>query len=129
MLPKLAVKRAFRVVAALGEFAVAGRPRQMIVLTKILHELPRLVAGHWSSSLAASRNERVTRLQPDVDRQRLVIDPKYDACTKSRILGFSLGIAAGPRNFLDAAPAGQINSVIFHGYWLFMPAWSEEPPE
>jgi hypothetical protein len=54
MLPKLAMKRAFRMVAALGEFAVAGRLRQMIVLTKMLHELPRLFAGHSSSSLAAS---------------------------------------------------------------------------
>jgi hypothetical protein len=54
----------------------------MVVLTKMLHELPRLVAGHASSSLAAALDERLTRLQPDIDRQRLVIDPKYDTCTK-----------------------------------------------
>jgi hypothetical protein len=56
----------------------------MVVLTKMFHELPRLVAGHASSSLAATLDERLTRLRPDIDRQRLVIDPKYDTCTKRR---------------------------------------------
>jgi hypothetical protein len=79
------------VAALLREFAVAGHLRQMIVLTKMLHELPRLLAGHSSSSLAASSGERVTRLQPDVDRKRLVIDSKYDTCTKPcHVLAFKI---------------------------------------
>jgi hypothetical protein len=61
----------------------------------MFHELPRFVAGHASSSLAATLDKRLTRLQLDIDRQRLVIDPKYDTCTKLaglRIAGKQLGM-------------------------------------
>jgi hypothetical protein len=81
VLPKLAALRA--VAALLGEFAVAGCLRQMIILTKMVHETRRLVAGHWFFQ-SPPLGQRVTRHQPAVKRRPSFIDPKYDTCTKPR---------------------------------------------
>jgi hypothetical protein len=85
----------------------------------MFHELPRLVAGHASSSLAAASDERLTRLQPDIDRQRLVIDPKYDTCTKwptSISTGAHLGIP------LASEATTRPTNYYCHIFRLFMPA-------